>query len=123
MVTFALMASCTLDDESHTASPGRADWQSVLAESIRSPGELCRLLGLDPSLAVGAERAAAGFPLLVPRPYLARIRPGDPADPLLLQVLPQAAEMTAAAGYRADPLGEADALCAPACFGSITAES
>ena len=49
--------------------------------------------GFDPALAAEAERAAGGLPLLVPRPYLARIRPGDPADPLLLQVLPRAAEM------------------------------
>ena len=113
MVGFAAMAVCTLADQPHTFSPGRADWQSVLAEGIRSPGELCRLLGLEPALAAEAERAAAGQPLLVPRPYLARIRPGDPADPLLLQVLPRAAEMAAAAGYGADPLGEADAMCGP----------
>jgi L-lysine 2,3-aminomutase len=113
MVTFALMASCTLDDKLHAVSPGRTDWQSVLAEGVRSPGELCRLLGLDPSLAAEAERAAAGFSVLAPRPYLARIRPRDPADPLLLQVLPQAAEMAAVAGYRSDPLGEADSLCGP----------
>ena len=63
MVEFAVMAGCILDDEPHTVSPGRADWQSVLADGVRSPGELCRLLGLDPSLAVEAERAAGGLPL------------------------------------------------------------
>ena len=103
--------------------PPGADWQSVLAESVRSPAELCRLLGLDPALAAEAEQAAGGFPLLVPRPYLARIRPGDPADPLLLQVLPRAAELAAPPGYRPDPLGEADARAAPACCGSTKAES
>ena len=100
MVEFAVMASCTLGDEPHVVSPGPADWQSVLAESVRSPAELCRLLGLEPALAAEAERAAGGFPLLVPRPYLARIRPGDPADPLLLQVLPRAAETAAVARLR-----------------------
>ena len=103
MVPFAVMASCTLADESHTASPGRADWQSILAESVRSPGELCRLLGLDPSLAVEAERAAGGLPLLVPRPFLARIRRGDPADPLLMQVLPGAAELVGRTGLSGRP--------------------
>jgi EF-P beta-lysylation protein EpmB len=107
------MASCTLDDEPHTLSPAAADWQSVLAEGVRSPDELCRLLGLEPSLASEADRSAGSLPLLVPRPYLARICRGDPADPLLLQVLPRAAETAAAAGYRADPLGEADAQCGP----------
>lgn len=90
-----------------------ADWQSMLAESVRSPAELCRLLGLDPALATEAEGAAVGFPLLVPRPYLARIRPGDPADPLLRQVLPRAAETATPPGYSLDPLGEAAAQCEP----------
>ena len=89
------MASCTLTVRCGDVRPP-ADWQSVLAEAVRSPAELCRLLGLEPALAAEAEPAAGGFPLLVPRPYLARIRPGDPADPLLLQVLPQAAETAVA---------------------------
>jgi EF-P beta-lysylation protein EpmB len=75
---------------------------------VRDPHELCRLLGLPPSLGAEAERAAAGFPLLVPRPYLARITPGDPTDPLLVQVLPRAEETVDVPGFRADPLGEAD---------------
>ncbi len=86
-------------------------WQAILAKSVRSPAELCQLLGLQHPLAAEAQRAAGDWPLLVPRPYLARIRPGDPADPLLRQVLPQAAELEAVAGYTADPLGEAAACC------------
>jgi EF-P beta-lysylation protein EpmB len=91
----------------------RTDWQSILADSVRSPAELCRLLGLDPALATEAEQAAGGFSLLVPRPYLARIRRGDPADPLLLQVLPRAGELAAPPGYSPDPLGEVAACCGP----------
>jgi L-lysine 2,3-aminomutase len=106
------MASVTLESR-RSAAPARADWRSVLAEAVRSPAELCRLLGLDPALAAAADRAAGGFPLLVPRPYLARIRPGDPADPLLRQVLPQAAELVATPGFGPDPLGEAKAACGP----------
>jgi L-lysine 2,3-aminomutase len=90
-----------------------ADWQSVLAESVRDPAELCRLLGLAPALAAEAERASGGFGLLAPQPYLTRIRPGDPADPLLLQILPRAAELGASPGYSPDPLGEGDACCEP----------
>ena len=112
MVNFALMASVTLESR-RSAAPARADWQSVLAEAVRSPAELCRLLGLDPALAAAADRAATGFPLLVPRPYLARIRPGDPADPLLRQVLPQAAELVATPGFGPDPLDEAKTACGP----------
>ena len=112
MVNFAFMASATLESR-RSAAPALADWQSVLAEAIRSPAELCRLLGMDPALAAVADRAAGGFPLLVPRPYLARIRPGDPADPLLRQVLPQAAELVPAPGFSPDPLGEAKTGCGP----------
>jgi EF-P beta-lysylation protein EpmB len=53
-------------------------------------------------------RSARGFSLLVPRPYLDRIQPGNPTDPLLLQVLPQPAELLAASGFTTDPLLEAD---------------
>jgi len=88
-----------------------SDWRSVLSESVRSPSELCRLLELPPALAAEADRACDGFPLLAPRPYLARIQPGDPADPLLAQVMPRAAETVASPGYGPDPLGEAGARC------------
>ena len=45
------------------------------------------MLSLDPALATDARRAAGDFSLLVPRGFVARMRPGDPHDPLLLQVL------------------------------------
>jgi EF-P beta-lysylation protein EpmB len=64
-------------------------------------------------MAVAAEKAMAGFPLLVPRPYLSRIRRGDPYNPLLLQVLPQEQEQIGVPQFTTDPLGEADALCSP----------
>jgi L-lysine 2,3-aminomutase len=109
------MASLALSGKALCRAAGAepADWQAVLADAVRSPAELCRLVGLDPAATAEAERAAAGFPLLVPRPYLARIRPGDPADPLLLQVLPRAAELAKVPGYGTDPLGEAVAACCP----------
>jgi L-lysine 2,3-aminomutase len=106
-----VMKTCTCTPD--LATPADATWQAVLAAAIRSPTELCRRLGLPSALAAEAERASIGFPLLVPEPYLARIRPGDPTDPLLLQVLPRLAETVATPGYCADPLGEAGALCAP----------
>ncbi|MFM7293058.1 MAG: EF-P beta-lysylation protein EpmB [Planctomycetia bacterium] len=88
-------------------------WQRELAEAVRDPDELCRLLGLDPALATAARVAAGDFPLLVPRGFVARMRPGDPHDPLLLQVLPRPAERERVAGYSADPLEERRALAAP----------
>jgi EF-P beta-lysylation protein EpmB len=41
------------------------------------------------------------------------MRPGDPADPLLRQVLPIEAESEPAAGFGADPVGDAAATIAP----------
>jgi EF-P beta-lysylation protein EpmB len=90
-----------------------ATWQRELADAIRDPAELCRLLGLDAEVAAAAQTATGDFPLLVPRGFAARMRPGDPRDPLLLQVLPTAAERLPAAGFSADPLDEAATLAAP----------
>ena len=102
-----------LPDQRAPSAAGCPDWQTAVAEAVRSPAELCRLAGLSPATAAEAESAAAGFPLLVPRPFLARIRPGDAQDPLLLQVLPRAAEQAEDPRYRTDPLGEAGAACCP----------
>jgi len=90
-----------------------AGWQRELADAVRDPVELCRLLALDAALADEARLSAAGFPLLVPRAFVARMRKGDRCDPLLLQVLPIAAERQVSAGFSADPLAEAAALAAP----------
>lgn len=88
--------------------PGRGDWQAQLAGAVRDPRELLRRLGLGEAWLPGAEAGHALFEVRVPAPYLARIRPGDPADPLLRQVLPLGEEALAAPGYVADPLAEAD---------------
>jgi len=89
-----------------TSASGTDDWQVVRAEAITDPAELCRLLRLDPQLALAARQAAAEFPMLAPRPYVERIRPADPDDPLLRQVLPRMEELAPAPGFSADPLGE-----------------
>lgn len=47
------------------------------------------------------------FPVRVPRGFVERMRPGDPEDPLLLQVLPRTEERETVPGFNADPLGEA----------------
>jgi len=95
---------------SPAASP---TWREQLADVIRRPEELCRLLGLPSSVAADAQRAAGGFALVVPRSYAARIKPGDPDDPLLAQVLPRGAELAEVDRFDADPLGEAQAACSP----------
>ena len=91
----------------------RSRWQAELASAITSPAELVAELGLDPQLIPAAISAGGLFRLRVPRSYLDRIRPGDPHDPLLQQILPIGAELTSTAGYSPDPLGERTALRAP----------
>ncbi|MCG6658676.1 EF-P beta-lysylation protein EpmB [Halomonas campisalis] len=85
-----------------------AAWQSQLARAIRDPAELCRRLGLDDAWRPGAEAGHALFEVRVPEAFLARMRPGDPDDPLLRQVLPLGEETAATPGYVADPLAEAE---------------
>lgn len=91
-------------------------WQRELAAGVASVGELLALLGLPAAAAgeaAGAARAAADFPLRVPRGFVARMRPGDPRDPLLLQVLAAADEVEPVAGWGADPLAESAAQPVP----------
>ncbi len=104
----------SLSTPASTASPGRLaapriDWKQELAEAIRDPAELCRLLDLDPALAQAAAGGHRLFPFLVPRGFAARMRRGDPGDPLLLQVLPRAEELVDMPGFTTDPLDEQDA--------------
>ncbi|SFR52647.1 L-lysine 2,3-aminomutase [Marinobacter daqiaonensis] len=98
--TAARIEARSLDNE-----PER--WQTLLARSITSPEQLLQRLGLDSSLLTeGAVPGHRAFPVRVPEPWLARIRPGDPSDPLLRQVLPLAEEGEHRAGFVADPLRE-----------------
>lgn len=89
-----------------SASAPAATWQEQLADLVTDLPELLATLQLDAAQLDVSEAVLRDFPLRVPRPYLARMRRGDPRDPLLLQVLPQAAELVATPGYFADPLGE-----------------
>ena len=84
-------------------------WRHLMKSAIRDPAELCGRLELPESLVEPARRAAATFPLFVPEPYLARIRRGDPADPLLRQFLPLDAELADVPGFVADPVDDAAA--------------
>ncbi|WP_295797334.1 EF-P beta-lysylation protein EpmB [uncultured Microbulbifer sp.] len=88
-------------------------WQDEMTDLVSDPRELLDLLGLEPSQLPQLQAAGALFQLRVPRPYLRRIRPGDPQDPLLLQVLPGAAELEVTPGYSDDPLAEASANPVP----------
>ncbi len=89
-------------------------WQTELAEAITDAATLYRRLGLDGTSLPAALQAAREFRVMAPAAYIDRMRHGDPNDPLLLQVLPQAAELTAQPpGYDADPVGDAAASPLP----------
>ncbi|WP_299582257.1 EF-P beta-lysylation protein EpmB [uncultured Microbulbifer sp.] len=84
-------------------------WQDELSDLVTDPEELIQLLQLDRAQLPWALRASEKFVLRVPRPFIRRMRSADPNDPLLLQVLPGAAELEAVPGFSADPLQEAEA--------------
>ncbi|MCO1334126.1 EF-P beta-lysylation protein EpmB [Microbulbifer sp. OS29] len=84
-------------------------WQDEMSDLVTEPAELIQLLQLDPSQLPVALQAAAEFSLRIPRPFVRRMRCGDPNDPLLLQVLPGVAELQQVPGFTADPLQETEA--------------
>ncbi|MBK4716005.1 MULTISPECIES: EF-P beta-lysylation protein EpmB [Tenebrionibacter/Tenebrionicola group] len=88
-------------------APAREDWLSQLADVITDPDELLRFLNIDagPHLLAGRE-ARRLFALRVPRAFAARMKKGDPDDPLLRQVLTAQEELIATPGFTTDPLKE-----------------
>lgn len=91
------------------AANGPVRWQSLWRDAIRDPRELLDLLGLPQLSARVSDAAAAQFPLRVPRGFAARMRPGDPADPLLRQVLPLDDEDRVVPGFGLDAVGDREA--------------
>ena len=89
-------------------------WQAELSDLITDPKELLELLELDPALLPAARRAAAQFGLRTTRNFVARIKPRDPEDPLLRQVLPIVCETAPQPlDFNADPLAEAHSSPVP----------
>ncbi|MFT4256055.1 MAG: EF-P beta-lysylation protein EpmB [Pseudoxanthomonas sp.] len=94
-------------------STARPRWQQAWRDAVRDPRELLALLGLAEAALGLSDAAAAQFPLRVPRGFVARMRQGDPHDPLLRQVLPLDAEMRPAPGFGLDAVGDALAKTVP----------
>jgi EF-P beta-lysylation protein EpmB len=88
-------------------------WQQALREAVRDPRELLDLLGLDHLAPRLSDEAMVQFPLRVPRGFVARMRRGDPSDPLLRQVLPLDNEMRPMPGFGLDAVGDGAAKTAP----------
>jgi len=73
---------------------------------ISSADELLAILQLNSSDVDASNTAASDFAFKVPRAFAQRMVPGDPRDPLLLQVLATANELELTPGYSTDPLAE-----------------
>lgn len=93
-----------------SAQPRR--WQQLWREAVTDPLDLLARLGLSAHAADLLPSADTGFPLRVPHGFVAKMRHGDPADPLLLQVLPQAAELGEVPGFGRDAVGDLAARAA-----------
>ncbi len=90
----------------HPAHVHSADWKRLWREAVRDPAELLALLGLEGRVPALSGAAAAQFPMRVPRGFITRMRPGDPHDPLLRQVLPLDDELEPMPGFSLDAVGD-----------------
>lgn len=96
-----------------SAGPSRSrHWQAELARGFRDPAQLLAALGLS-AAECGLAPGSGAFPLRVPRGFVARMRPGDPRDPLLLQILPTPAEELAVPGFVSDPVCDLASVRSP----------
>jgi EF-P beta-lysylation protein EpmB len=77
-------------------------WRQEMKRAIRDPSVLVSTLGLGSD--VFSHDASQAFSLFAPLPFVRRIQPGQPQDPLLLQLLPQAQELQEVSGFSSDPV-------------------
>lgn len=82
--------------------PEPNDWRSGLRTAVRSATQLLTMLELPSLPAPVAGVPDSDFPLFAPLGFIARMTKGNPHDPLLLQVLPQSAEMVNQPGFTQD---------------------
>lgn len=87
--------------------------KTLKSRLIVDVGEFCRRLELPESFAESAREATRAFPFLFPESALARVRKGDPNDPILAQFLPKTDELAVVPGFETDPLREQDELAWP----------
>ncbi len=86
-------------------------WQKILANGFSSVQELLKHLNLPPDL--GSNSAEQTFKTRVPRRFVDKMEPGNPKDPLLLQVLAAEQELQVTPTFHTDPLQEAAANLIP----------
>jgi len=80
-------------------------WQRILANAVTSSDVLMERLGLDANEVLGVDHTP-DFSMRVPEPFITRMVPQDPQDPLLRQVLSIVDERQPMPGFIVDPLDE-----------------
>ena len=103
----AIVASPT---DSVLTRPTGESWQEAMKSAIRDSQTLIRHLKLPQSFEIASD---CSFPVFAPLGYVDRMRPGDPHDPLLRQVLPLAEEAIDVNGFDNDPVQDQAAMLRP----------
>ena len=80
------------------------DWKRLVSASFRDLADLLEFCKIDPLHA--SVRGSREFPLRVTKYFASLIEKGNPLDPLLLQVLPDAHELQLVDGYSKDAVGD-----------------
>jgi L-lysine 2,3-aminomutase len=88
-------------------------WKQAVRDGVGDVAELLQLLGLSNQARTLTIDQNSPFATKVPRNFVARMRYGDPNDPLLQQVLARTQENETVSGYVADPVGDLTRLAAP----------
>ena len=93
------------------ASPQQTpSWQHELQQAFRKPAELLAYLDLPEQLPTLQTEQVRHFPLRVPRGYARSMKPGDPQDPLFLQVWPRPQEAETSDNFSPDAVGDLQRL-------------
>ncbi|MFD2176551.1 EF-P beta-lysylation protein EpmB [Veronia pacifica] len=82
------------------------NWIKELSNAVSDPEKLLQQLNIDATTWRSGFAARRLFAQRVPQSFIDRMEPGNPNDPLLLQVLPVSEEFTEVDGFIHDPLDE-----------------
>jgi EF-P beta-lysylation protein EpmB len=107
------LTTALCQDDYQSKKQKNESWQAELAKAYRDPKELLSVLGLSPEQIPDGISIDDAFQLRVPRTYVARMQPGNPDDPLLLQVLSRQLEQTDQPDFLLDPVGDGPATISP----------
>ncbi len=87
---------------------GISSWQTELQSSIHHFKDLADACDLKSSQSDASEHPTYGFAVKAPRAFVSKIDKNNPADPLLLQILPTQDEGRHFPGFKADAVDEAN---------------